>query len=255
MSLARLMTSVAWKVFPWTQFNLKLASGVRLCLRNRADFPILQEIFMEQSYAPFVEKLAPVTRWVDLGCNCGLFSLYLEDWAREHGWTGERRACLVDANRLALASARDSIVKNNLQQSFQIVEGLVGGKNGTLGFFESKSTYKSSVFELGSKEKSRQVPVVDLAPLEQRLGGPPELIKADIEGAEKLLFESWPEWLQSARYLLVEWHEPHMKGRDLDAICARLGFRLVLACPPAYLKKEKAAALDLQIGSGLWERI
>jgi FkbM family methyltransferase len=254
MSLARLKTSIAWKVFPWTNFNFKLASGLRLCLRNRGDFPILQEIFMEQSYAPFLRDIAPVRRWVDLGCNCGLFSLYLEDWARQHGWKDERRACLVDANRLALASTRDSIARNDLGNQFHVVEGLVGVKTGTMGFFESKSTYKSSVFELKSKEKSRQVSVVDLASLHEKLGGPPDLVKADIEGAEKLLFEHWPEWLQTSRYLLVEWHEPHMKGRDLDAICSRLGFRLVAAHPPAYLKNDSRPALDLPIGSALWER-
>jgi len=254
MSLARLKTSIAWKIFPWTQFSLKLASGLRLCLRNRADFPILQEIFMEQSYAPFLNHLPEINRWVDLGCNCGLFSLYMEDWARERNWLGERRACLVDANRMALISARQSLQRSALDERFEIIEGLVGGKNGTLDFFESKSTYKSSVFELKSKEKSRQVPVVNLAALNERLGGPPDLIKADIEGAEKLLFENWPEWLKTARYLLVEWHGPHMKGRDLDAICSRLGFKLVAAHPPAYLKRETTPALDLCIGSGLWER-
>jgi hypothetical protein len=45
-----------------------------------------------------------------------------------------------------------------------------------------------------------------------------------------------------------------MKGRDLDAICSRLGFRLVAAYPPAYLKNDSRPALDLPIGSALWER-
>jgi FkbM family methyltransferase len=252
MSIARLKMSVAWKIFPWAKFSLKLSSGVRLCLQNRADFPILQEILMEQSYTPFIRELPEIRSWVDLGCNCGLFSLFLEDWARTNSWAGPRQARLIDANRYALNSARASIEKNALNENFKILEGLVGSRTGTMNFFESKSTYKSSVFELATREKRRQVPVIDLSSLNASLGGPPDLIKADIEGAEKLLFENWPEWIQTAKYLLVEWHEPHMKGRDLDAICTRLGFKLAIARPPDYLKAETKPALDLQIGSGLW---
>jgi hypothetical protein len=57
MSLARLKTSIAWKIFPWTKFSLKLVSGIRLCLQT-GRFPNLQEIFVEHSYAPFLREIA-----------------------------------------------------------------------------------------------------------------------------------------------------------------------------------------------------
>ncbi len=207
---------------------------------------------MEQSYAPYLDPLPEVKTWVDLGCNAGLFSLYLENWARERGWAGPRKALLVDANRYALRSVRTSIDLNHFRESFHVAEAAVGPKTGYIDFFESKSTYKSSVFKLASKERSRRVPVVDLAAASRFLGPRIDLVKADIEGGEKLLLENWGNWLKSANHLIIEWHEPYMKGRELDRLCAQLGFRLVVAKPPDYLKKETCPALDLPIGSGLW---
>lgn len=250
--IKRLMKSLAWKVFPWTNFNFKMASGVRLCLQNRADFPILQEIFIERSYEPFLKLLPEIKTWVDLGCNCGLFSLYLEDRARTEGWKGLRQAVLIDANSYALKTVARSLAANKLEENFQLINGLVGKRNQTMSYFESKSTYKSSIFQLASKEKSRQIKSVDLEE-QTRLLNSIDLIKVDIEGAEIFLAEDWMAWLKSSRYVLVEWHEPHMTGRRLEQMFTEAGFTLILSLPPAYLASDPRAVLDLPIGSGLWK--
>jgi FkbM family methyltransferase len=243
---------LAWKIFVWTEFSLKLSSGIRLCICNRADFPILQEIFIERSYEPFIAYLGEVKNWLDIGCNCGLFSLYLEDVARTHQWEGPRNAVLIDANRFALRTARRSIDANQLQSSFYIEKGIVGKRSGTLSFYESKSTYKSSVFKLSSKEKATELECLDLLQASKRLPGL-DLIKMDIEGAEMLVIEEWPDVIRRARHLLIEWHTPHASGAGLDDKLKGLGFKLVKVAPPAYLASEPAD-LNLPIGTGLWTK-
>lgn len=252
--IKRLARSLAWKIFVWTDFSFKLNSGIRLCICNRADFPILQEIFIEKSYAPFLNLLPEICTWVDVGCNCGLFSLYLEDHALEKNWSGSRKAVLIDANRYALHTAKKSIVKNNLENSFFLIDGVVGRRSELTSFYESKSTYKSSIFKLSSTEKGRQILSLDLWETTKQLSSI-DLIKIDIEGAECILIEEWMDWLQQAKYILVEWHEPHMMGRTLEKTLTEKGFKLILALSPSYLSSDPRPVLDLPIGSGLWEKI
>ena len=82
MSLQRLLLSVAWRLFPYAQAQVKTVNRVRLPLRARGDFAPLEEIFVQQAYAPLVAALPqPILSWVDLGCNAGMFSAWLYDRA------------------------------------------------------------------------------------------------------------------------------------------------------------------------------
>lgn len=249
--LKRLGQSLAWRIFPWANLSLHLNSDLRVCLMNRADFRILQEIFMEQSYTPFLSLLPEVRTWVDLGCNCGLFSLFLENWAREKRWPGPRRALLIEPNRYALRPLYASLRASKLTESFQVMEGVVTGHETEAEFFESKSTYRSSVFKRESRESPRRVPVINL---DQATAGWPtvDLVKIDIEGGEKLVVAHWMAWLRKARFLLVEWHEPEMGGRDLAAAFAKAGFKLLIAQAASHLPDQPAEPLDAKIGTGLW---
>lgn len=226
---------------------------MRLSLRNRADFPILQEIFIEQSYAPFLSELPEIKTWVDLGANCGFFSLYMEHHARDKGWSGPRQALLVEPNELCIPGLKESLALSGID-GFHVEQAAVASHPGEVAFFASKSTYKSSLYALGSKESSHAVKALDLEQATKFLGENIDLLKIDIEGGEKDLFEGWKPWLRRARAICLEWHCPHMSGKQADEILRGLGFQLVKVDPPAYLKGDPRPPLDLEIGTGLWVR-
>lgn len=249
--ISRLKESLAWRVFPWARLRMDIAPECRLLLRNRGDFIILREIFIDEVYSPFLQKAGPVRTWVDLGCNCGMFSLYLHYFAHKSGWDPlPRHGVLVDANADALAAARESIAASETDARYDFHLSVVAGRDAREStFYEGKTTHKSSLHSLGSRGRKRTRPVLDLNAATKDFGSEIDLLKVDIEGAETYLFSDWEDFLVRARHLIFEWHEPHMSGTELDARLAALGYHYV-----AGEQSTKGEALAMPTGTGLWSR-
>lgn len=246
--MERLWESLAWKFFPRARLTLDVGENCVLSLKNRGDFIILREIFIDQVYAPYLEAIGPLASWVDLGCNCGMFSLYLERSARRLRWPKPRRAFLVDASPVALEAAREAVRLSRPETEFRLAHGAVAGHREYVDFYEGKTTHKSSVHHFGSRAKKRRVPVVDLEKACAGFIDAPGLVKIDIEGAEAALLDDWADWVRSAKHLIVEWHEPHFSGADLDKKLRGLGFEH----RPLPGQNAAEARLEGETGTGLW---
>jgi len=253
-ALDDLKRSLAWRVFPWTKLQLELGPGCNVVLKNRGDFLILREIFIEREYDRFLERIGPVANWLDLGCNCGMFSLRLEMMARQRGWPSPRRAVLVDANAEALKAAREAINLSKPETQMEPVLAAVGPKGqNEITFYEGKTSHKSRLSSLGSRGRKVTRQVTDLTKLGQQLGnGPIDLVKIDIEGAEAILLEHWGGWLaDAARHILIEWHEPEQPGNALKERLATLGYDFIDA---ASHTGDGEAALAAPIGTALFSK-
>ncbi|MEO0796460.1 MAG: FkbM family methyltransferase [Verrucomicrobiota bacterium] len=252
-ALDDLRKSLAWRIFPWARLQLELGPGCTVVLRNRGDFLILREIFIEREYDRFLEAIGPVRTWLDLGCNCGMFSLRLEAMAQTKGWGGERTGILIDANAEALSAAREAIRLSLPEAKMELVEAAVGPKGQThIDFYEGKTSHKSRLSSLGSRGKRVRREVADLEALVSKIGPAIDLIKIDIEGAEALLLEHWSTWLaETAKHLLIEWHEPEQPGGELLSKLGALGFSLVDAQSKTGAGE---AALAAPIGTALFSK-
>ncbi|MGE9297294.1 MAG: FkbM family methyltransferase [Puniceicoccales bacterium] len=251
-ALDDLKRSLAWRFFPWANLDLKLGPGCTVVLRNRGDFLILREIFIAREYDRFLEQIGPVANWMDLGCNCGMFSLRLEMLARENQWPSPRHAVLIDANSEALAAAREAIRRSEPASRMELIEAAVGPKGqATIDFFEGKTSHKSRLSSLGSRGRKVTRPVADLESLSAKLGdGPIDLVKIDIEGAEAVLLEHWAPWLaERAQRILIEWHEPEMPGKALRERLELLDFQFVDAAAESATGPK---ALKAPIGTALF---
>ncbi len=252
-SLDRLWQSMAWRLFPRADLTMNVGEGCVLSLKNRGDFVILREIFIDQVYAPYLQAIGPLSSWVDLGCNCGMFSLYAERAAKSakgENWPLPRRALLVDASPVALAAAEDALRQSQTQTEFRCVYSAVAGHAEFVDFYEGKTTHKSSLHHFGSRAKKRRVPVINLEKACAGFIDQPDLIKIDIEGAEAALLDDWKVWIQSARHLIVEWHEPHMSGVHLNEKLHNLGF----VHRPLAGQGADETLLKGETGTGLWSR-
>jgi FkbM family methyltransferase len=228
MSLKRLLLSIAWKTFPWGDAQIRTARQVRVPLRERGDFPALAEIFVQQAYAPLLAALPePITSWVDLGCNAGMFSAWLYDRACAAGRDADCRALLVEPGR-CIATAREFARLNGLTEKFQIVQACVG--DGTpVVFYESKSsTRSSSAIKPPSREKQIRMETRTLTSLLDGHLPQADLIKIDIEGAEKFVLRE-AGILPRFRAGIIEWHAETTSGADVAAWIAAGGGRVVHA--------------------------
>lgn len=253
-ALDDLKRSLAWRAFPWARLTLELGPGCTVVLRNRGDFLILREIFIAREYDRFLTRIGPLTRWLDLGCNCGMFSLRVERLAREQSWPEPRQAMLLDANAEALDAAREAIALSQPHTAMQLVLAAAGPRGiDHIDFHEGKTSHKSRLGSLGSRGKRVRRPVADLEALSARLGdGPLDLVKIDVEGAEALILEHWGDWLTArARHALIEWHAPEQPGEALAESMAALGFTLADAASAA---GDGSAALSAPIGTALFAR-
>jgi FkbM family methyltransferase len=228
MSLQRLLLSMAWRAFPWAGAQIKTANKVRVPLRERGDFPALAEIFVQQAYAPLLAALPePVTSWVDLGCNAGMFSAWLYDRACTAGHGADSRALLVEPGS-CIETAREFVRLNGLAEKFQVVQACIGDGSPVV-FYESKSsTRSSSAIKPPSREKQIRMETRTVTSLLDQYLPQADLLKVDIEGAEKfMLLEEGI--LSRFRAGIIEWHAETTSGPDVAAWITAQGGRIVHA--------------------------
>jgi FkbM family methyltransferase len=210
MSLQRLLLSVAWKMFPHAQAQIKTTNGVRVPIRARGDFAALEEIFVHQAYAPLLADIpGPILSWVDLGCNAGMLSAWLYDRACSAGRGAECEALLVDPG-VCVNTAREFVRLNKLEK-FNVVQACIGDGAPTV-FYESKSsTRSSSAIKPDSREKKICVETSTVTSLLDRYQPQADLIKIDIEGAEKYVLQE-SGILPRFRAGILEWHVQTTSG-------------------------------------------
>ena len=250
--LKRLLRSITWKIFPHA--DLRLRTPVRrfyIPVRKLTDFASLQEIFIERTYAAFLPQLTGITSWVDLGCNSGYFSLNLLD-SVEH--PEGCHALLVDAHPICCQTARAAVEVNGLNTRFAVINQLVGPAAASAEFFQARGTQGSSIFKPEAKAKAVHVPSAPFGKvLSWHVLPGRDLVKIDIEGAEKHLFENEADVLATFRYGLAEWHAPHWTGEQMRDWLFKRNAR-ILAVQSSGLETGAGAqdSFDGRLGVVLW---
>jgi FkbM family methyltransferase len=153
----------------------------------------------------------PVHFFCDLGCNTGLFSLWLEAQQR-HGLKG----LAVDANVEMVNQCRHNFLQNALT-GMVVVHGMVGEDEG-VAFHPHAIHVLSSAIKLSQATgeylgSTCHPPTVNASKLwAEHFDQPPDLLKVDIEGSEWGFIRNGDEWylLTESKRILIEWHEPLM---------------------------------------------
>lgn len=146
---------------------------------------------------------------VDLGANIGLTALWY--------------AGVMPAARLACVEpARDNatLLRRNVEwlgERVTVVEAAVGPRRGTAEFLEAE-TWGGQLAVAGGR--GYPVELLDVATILERARFPRiDLLKVDIEGAERQLFGSGDRtWLHGVRAMVVELHD----GYSIDALARDL---------------------------------
>jgi FkbM family methyltransferase len=210
MSFRRFLKSITWKLMPFAEISFTANTGISFPVTKKIERDIIRELFFNKEYEALFSSMDfdAVATVLDLGCNVGFFSLYMEHYLRLHlGKAGATRYLMIDANKECIDLAQRNVEKSGMSDLCRVVEGLVGKRGAVKDFHVSKQLGRSSSVVGHEVSKTLSIKSLDLEDVSHQLGFEGfDLIKADIEGAEGELIEEYGALIASARYLLFEWH-------------------------------------------------
>lgn len=196
---------------------LRSLGGAVLLRSHTSDISVLNELIVSDGYA-VPASLVPVPETVlDLGANTGLAARWFL-----HCWPGARLVAVEPeaANVVAL--------RHNLAHRDAVVLAVaVGGHARTAALHTDTGAFGFSLVE--AREGLVAVPVVTMETVLERGGiDRIDLLKADIEGAERELFADCSGWIHRVQALIVECHAGYSAAELLED-CRRGGadFELV----------------------------
>ncbi len=255
MSIQRLMQSVVRDLLPYANLDFVTASGLHLFIPDRGAWSSVGEVFVGRTYDAFFEHLNGVRHWVDLGSNQGFFSFGLLDYlARKEGHSPETRAFLGDANQNCVKRAIESIKFNGLQDRWKCEQVVIGPPDSTVKFEQHKDSVHSNIFAVGRTQKNFDLPTTNISRMFAGKQDFFDLIKIDIEGAEKFLFQHHLDFLQRFRYGICEWHTPAFTGTDLERFIRQLKWKVIeFQSSPIKFDLRKGHSWESYQGVAFWE--
>lgn len=196
-----------------------------ISVRCWSDIVAYMEIFHAGVYDPvFLE--APIETYCDLGCQSG-FALFRLGCIKRPPVQG----LLIDGNPHAIQRCKENIFQSNYR-GIHIIHGVVGSdeeeNNGFAPFAIRPNELECSLADkLSANEGSvLQVPIVNLEKEWLRHIGPRpcDLLKVDVEGAEKIILQKESAFFTRVKRCVLEWHGSKTNRLEIVALFERLGF-------------------------------
>ena len=216
---------LSWVVVP---IRLRGASQPLYLRCATSDFVTFLEIFIEGEYeAALAYAPAQVQGILDLGANVGLASRYfLEQWPAAFVVAVEPDGDNCGVLRSNLSAAKTSA------DGYIVVKAFVGDET-RRAFLHKRGPGWANECTLADAPTIEGQDSTSVMTPQQLLGMCPraiDLVKIDIEGTEKELFEGNLEWLGSCQLLVMEIHEPLDEGWVLKTLSDRLPSWAVALC-------------------------
>ncbi len=207
------------------EFDLPLSHGLSCTLGLPEDSYSLSEIFINDSYSVLLSDGASAlpSRWLDLGCHAGYFSLWLEWRRRSLGLPMDSStAFLVDADARRLPGVTRLLERNGVAPCWRFTHGAISAGEGQRVFYQ-RSVMASSAEHFASEPgHAVSVPILTPALLLKQFPPPYDLIKIDIEGGEVDFFAHYETFWLQARNILFEWHADSLGSTGVDGLRSRL---------------------------------
>lgn len=162
---------------------------------------VLEEIFITRVYEPATSRaeLAPVKQIIDLGANAG-FSVRL--WRR----------CYPDASVIAVEPDAGNFRACQLNvgnaNHAQLVQACISAKPGQVHL---DRTNEECAFTMTDKCMGEPIEAITVPMLLERCRAEPviDILKVDIEGAEREVFANCSDWIARVRAIIIELHPPY----------------------------------------------
>lgn len=198
-----LLRYIAWRLMPGRRpVWLRLRSGAQIELRPRGkrttnnDYGVAYEVFVHQYYdPPFPIAKADIRHIVDLGANVGYSALYLMyRYPLAH-------LLAFEPHPDFFAQLEKHMTRNGLRQRCDLRLAAAGTSQGVAMLSDAGS---SSRLVGECEQMGQKVQVLDFF---DTVGETPiDILKIDIEGAERVLLADSRFAHLKVRYLVLEWH-------------------------------------------------
>jgi FkbM family methyltransferase len=216
------------KAFNFIQLKSKLSTGIPIEIRNKMEWIIYNDIFVEGDYDLPIQNTfetpGSAINIVDLGANVGFFDLRIAHLASLHKIEKKITVKAIEASRRLCSElgrrSRSLNVNPNIQ--IDIVHGLVGARSGTGLLYEFNDHGLNST--LRHTGNPVETPYVDLSGLCSSF---PEihLLKCDIEGSELSFIQTYPDLLKKTRAVVIEFHTEFCNPQQCIQQLRENGFR------------------------------
>lgn len=179
---------------------------------NSQDHQLLNQMFVDNVYRL---KGAKVRRIVDLGANIGVATVYM------HRIFPEAEIACVEPSVQNIPVLKQAIALNGIKA--RVFEAAIGPSDGTIDLFLSAEPDCTSVVHAVDPVGVVKVAQVSMATVMQQMGWDEiDLLKIDIEGAERTLLTQNHGWLDKVGMVVGESHvnvgyEYDQMKRDLSA--------------------------------------
>jgi FkbM family methyltransferase len=205
------------------------------CRPLPSDGRILEEVFIDNSYEYGYEDFLPdVDVVVDLGAHVGLATAWF--------------ACRFPGCHLIAVEPSPSNLPllektaSSLAERTDVVHAAVSNKEGDAAFYWSDWSSSGSTevevacrrqtdtsrAEYRSARRPIRVPLTTVPSLMRRFGlSHIDILKVDVEGAERSIFAGSPEWLAAVRLIVIEVHDRHIDGDSVRRELQAAGFAAV----------------------------
>lgn len=197
------------RVRPPRRLDHTLPTGVTATIASPSDWFVYNEIFVDGEYDDAIRQVVEGTDSqplvLDLGANVGFFSLrFLDRWLAARGTAGQPRVVCVEGSPTTFRSLERNLLRPPVSAYCSPHHGLAGRRSGTARITQSPNSGVNSIVSRASllRSETRFLDLTTLLPADQRIA----LLKCDIEGAEELLCENYPDLLQRVDFMVAEFH-------------------------------------------------
>lgn len=187
------------------------------------DWYVLEEIFLDEVYAPAIKDAQEVRRIVDLGANTG-FSIRL--WQANFP---SASIVAVEPDEDNLQMCRKNILRYETGDSrTQLVQACVAATPRRVTLDRSMGSWGYTMRDART-QGDEQVEALTLPQIMAECGmeGTIDLLKCNIEGAEQEVFAHCKDWIGRVRRLAVQVHLPYTAEKFLEDLRSS-GARLTL---------------------------
>lgn len=195
----------------WYKLKIRKSPAVRLPLYGRidirpntADYHVFRQVFVEKQYQfPYRMYFKGTPDIYDLGAHIGMFSLFI-------------RMVFINSKIVAVEPDPGNVhflrMNTREHKNISVWEGAVISdkvRNPKVYYFQGKDNWDGQVvadYSFGGKEV-RGYKMKDLL-----TGSTDAIVKMDVEGMEREIFQGDTSWLQHVALLIIELHDRIVPG-------------------------------------------